>query len=153
MEEKKPMEVCTKTSDNYSLRENEFIKDDMIYCSKCGEPKLYEFPNYEQDKNKGIMKFPKRVRVICSCEQKEIERQEKLKQQQQQIEKFKKLQETSLIGSRYYNVNFENTDLSVGNSFKNAYNRCKKYCENYKECLANGYGIYLYAGRCGAAPL
>ena len=115
------------------VREDEFVKDDCIYCKKCGTPRTCY-----------IEPFKRWVRCICKCQSEELKDKEKKEQQQRQQVKFERLLKASLLGERYYNVSFENTDLNRHASFTKAFERCKKYCENSDEVLANGYGIYLW---------
>ena len=132
-----------QTLDNFKLFENEEIRDNMIYCTICGEPKLLDKPKELIGEN--FYNLPTRVRIMCSCEQKN--KNDKMEQLRKQMEfkRFKSLQSNSLLGKRYFNVNFENTDLiNCDETFLNAFNRCKKYCENSIDCLYNGFGIYLY---------
>lgn len=85
--------------------------------------------------------------VMCKCEQ---EKQDKEKKQQEMLDKLRrieKLKSLSLLGERYKNVTFENTQTGVSTSFDVAFNRCKKYCEVYEQVLKNGYGIYLFGDK------
>ena len=84
---------------------------------------------------------------MCKCEQ---EKQGKEKKQQEMLDKLRrieKLKSLSLLGERYKNVTFENTQTGVSTSFDVAFNRCKKYCEVYEQVLKNGYGIYLFGDK------
>ena len=152
MQNQKQTEVCMQTSDNYIVGENEYLKDDMIYCKNCGEPKLYKFEDWEEHKDKAFLKVPRRVRVICSCKQVELMKEKELKEKMELLNKYTRLRELSLIeknlGERYFNASFETMDMNVDESIIKAHTRCKKFCENYQECLKNGYGIYLF-GNCG----
>lgn len=85
--------------------------------------------------------------VMCKCEQ---EKQDKEKKQQEMLDKLRrieKLKSLSLLGERYKNVTFENTQTGVSSSFDIAFNRCKKYCEVYEKVIENGYGIYLFGDK------
>jgi DNA replication protein DnaC len=129
------MEVNMQTF-NFELKQNEYLKDGMIYCKQCNEPKLYFFKE-----------MGRYVRVACSCDQKEYEEEQKQKQQEKLMQRIKMLQSASLLDERYKSVTFNNTQLEgADETFKVAYNRCLKYCENYEEVLKNAYGIYLVGG-------
>ena len=85
--------------------------------------------------------------VMCKCEQ---EKQDKEKKQQEMLDKLRrieKLKSLSLLGERYKNVTFENTQTGVSTSFDVAFNRCKKYCELYEKTVKSGYGIYLFGDK------
>lgn len=125
------------------LREDEYIKDNMIYCKKCHGKRLSVLPDWRGGNKPTI------VRCVCQCQeeaQQEKARQEKLKEEHA---KFKQLQEASLLGERYHNVTFANTDLKRDDSFVTAFNRCKKFCENRQIVLEKGYGMYLWGSSGG----
>lgn len=126
--------------ENLEPKEDEYIKDNLIYCSKCNTQRSM-FIRHPSNKNEKVM-----VRCLCDCLT--IERDEKAKQEKelarlQEVERFK---ESSLIGDRYKDINFNDTEVGHNISFDNAFNRCKKYCEASKLVLSMGMGIYLYGG-------
>lgn len=49
-----------------------------------------------------------------------------------------------MLGKIYKNITFENTLDSDSPEFNHVLSRCKKFCRNYKDVLANGCGIYLW---------
>ena len=120
---------------SFKIKPTEYVKDNMIYCKKCNEPKLYKIENFM-------------VRVICSCEKAEEELKKEEEQKRIQLESFRSLQKASKLGERYVDVSFDNTQIDdeTDKSFLIAYNRCKKYCENYLQVMAGGFGIYMYGG-------
>ena len=61
--------------------------------------------------------------------------------------KIEKLKCLSLLGERYKNVTFENSETGTNSSFDRAFKRCRKYCELYEETIKNGYGIYLFGDK------
>lgn len=125
------------------LREDEYLKGEMIYCKKCNTPRIFVSDD-------GLLK----VRCVCKCQQEQFEKE---KEQQKLIERqsrFEKIKSASLLGERYSNVTFENTDLKRNASFVEAYNRCKKFCQNYSIVLENGYGMYIWGeSGCGKTHL
>lgn len=115
------------------LGEDEYLEDDIIFCKNCNTPRMFVSDDGKY-----------KVRCLCKCKAEERDRkaeQEKLVEKQVQ---FKKLQDASLLGERYYDITFENTDLNRDESFVTAFNRCKKFCENHKVVLEKGYGMYLW---------
>ena len=117
------------------VREDENLKDGIIYCKKCRTPRICSL-DFDGD--------IRWVRCICRCQSEELkekERREKAAKRQQQ---FNRLLKASLLGERYHDVSFEVTDLNRNASFVKAFERCKKYCENSNDVLANGYGLYLW---------
>lgn len=139
------MEEINKTTDNLmmatfskqiELKEDEYLKDDIIYCKKCNTPRI------------SVLDGVYKVRCLCECQSEEIDKELEDKKKQEQIEKFQRLQQGSILGKKYKDTTFANTDIDRGNSFLQAMARCQKYCEAYKECYKSGYGIYFY-GSCG----
>lgn len=128
--------LMTKNLLNFDLKEDEYIKDDIIYCKKCNTPRITILDN----------EF--KVRCICKCQNEKLEKEIEERKKQEQIEKFESLQQGSILGDKYKNTFFNNTDIDRSNSFLQAMARCQKYCDIYKDCFKNGYGIYFY-GNCG----
>lgn len=123
---------------NLKLQDDEYMKEDIIYCKKCDTPRttIVELFN-----NKRI------VRCICKCQKEERDRKAELEKEIEKQMKIAKLQEASFLSERYKDVTFDNCITGENESFDIAYNRCKKYCENSNEILKNGYGIYLWGDK------
>lgn len=92
----------------------------LRFCPVCKEPNTEKRQNYE-------------VHVECKCE-----RESRINA------KIKHLQNLSLLGKRYENACFENTKTGINAEFDRAFERCIKFCENHKETIKNGHGIYLW---------
>ena len=110
-------------------------EDGRLYCSKCH--------TLRETKN-AVPIFNKRMPVWCECMK---EKERKAKEQakyNKKAEVLNRLRSASLLGERYANTTFENTDLTVGGDFVKAFERCKKYCDVADASLENGYGIYIY---------
>lgn len=117
------------------LKENEVIKDNMIYCTICGETKIYVGNDW-----KGNIVARK---CVCSCFEKEQQRLREEEEKRNKITRIERLKNRSLIDERYRDKKFKDLELT-NNSFANAYKRCKTYCEISNEVYEKGYGIYLY---------
>lgn len=111
--------------------EEEYIKDNIIYCKSCHTPRMCE----------GL--FGRMVRCICKCQAEERDREEELERQRQKQRRINEIKQTSLLGEKYKNVSFENTDIS-NEEFYKIFSRCKKYCEVAHKVLDKGIGIYLF---------
>jgi DNA replication protein DnaC len=94
-----------------------------LRCENCKEPTLIERSGYEYF-------------YECKCE--------KERQIQAKINRLKKY---SLMGKRYENVTFENSETGTNSEFETAFNRCRKYCEVWEDVLKNGQGIYLFGDK------
>ena len=109
-------------------------EDGLLYCTKCHTLRVTE---------KVIPVFDKRMPVPCKC-MKEAEQKNKDRDEyNRKMQVIDKLRTASLMGERYKNTTFENTEI-VGGDFEKAFMRCHKYCDIADEALANGYGIYIY---------
>lgn len=118
------------------LNEDEYIGEDgLIYCKRCNTRKQTEF-----------LVFGRHQPVMCECQsqmyQKEEERQRQL-EKQRIVDKLKK---ASLLGEKYKNTTFENTEMT-SKEFEKIYSRCKKYCEVAETVLDKGIGIYLFGNK------
>ena len=86
------------------------------------------------------------VRCICKCQAEERDKQEELERQKEKQRIVDKIKQASLLGEKYKNVSFENTDTSNDDFYK-IYSRCKKYCEIADVVLEKGIGIYLFGNK------
>ena len=123
----------TNLLDTINLEE-EYIKDNIIYCKKCNTPRMCE----------GL--FGRMVKCICKCQAEERDKQEELERQKEKQRIVDKIKQASLLGEKYKNVSFENTDTS-NDEFYKIYSRCKKYCEIADVVLEKGIGIYLFGNK------
>ncbi len=116
-----------------SSNSDDYVKDGLLYCGNCNTPKQAY-----------IEGFKRNMPVPCECRKeqnrKEEEQRERFKKQQRIIE----LREQSLLGSRYADATFENTETSHSTEFAKIHNRCKRYCEVAEAVLRDGTGIYLF---------
>lgn len=113
------------------LKKGEYLKDGLIYCNNCNSPRSLLFEG-------------KLYRCSCDCEIKAEEAKQQEAINFHKALKIKELKEESLLGKRYYNATFENTITGKNKSFDIAFKRTKKYCENYKEILEKGLGMYIH---------
>lgn len=110
-------------------------EDGLLYCSKCHTLRV----------TRNIIKgFNMRMPVACKCMKEAEQKRKEEDEYKQKMRRLDRLRAASLLGERYKNTTFENTDTEVGGDFLKAYLRCKKYCEVADTVLENGYGIYLY---------
>ena len=111
--------------------EEEYIKDNLIYCKNCNTPRMCE----------GL--FGRMVRCICKCQAAERDREEELERQKERLRIVDKIKRASLLGEKYKDVTFANTEKPTA-EFTKIYNRCRRYCEVAREVLNKGIGIYLF---------
>lgn len=116
------------------LRDDEYLKDDVIYCKKCNTPRMFVSDNFK-------------VRCLCRCQGQARDEEERAEKERERLKEIEKLQSASLIGDRYKGVTFDKTETGHNATFDNAYIRCKKYCDVASKVLADGLGIYLYGDK------
>lgn len=120
---------------NFTLQDNEYIENDMIYCTECGQSKLFVGNDWRGNK---IAR-----KCVCECYEKEQARLKQEEERRNKVMRIEKLKNRSLIDERYKDKQFSELDLTNG-SFRSAYTRCKKYCEVSSEVYEKGLGIYLW---------
>ncbi|MGN0805372.1 MAG: ATP-binding protein [Candidatus Coproplasma sp.] len=116
------------------LADDEYIKDDIIYCKKCNTPRMFVSEYFK-------------VRCLCKCQSAERDKANEAEKERERIKYIEKLQTASLIGERYKNVSFANTETGHNTDFDTAFIRCKRYCEVYDKVLQDGLGIYIYGAK------
>ncbi len=129
--------IVNNASGNLEIQADEYIKDDLIYCKNCNGKRSLYFIN-------PITNEKKIVRCICDCQAKAQEEEIRKEEELKRLKEVEKLKVASLMGDRYKNVSFANTEIGHNNSFDTAFIRCKRYCEVSREVLKKGLGIYIY---------
>lgn len=122
-----------KNNSGIESREDEYKKGEDLYCKNCNTQRTM-----------WLAGFKMRVRCLCKCQTLKRDEEERKFYQQQRLAELDRLKEASLIGERYKNVTFSNTNLEDNKDFNNAYARCKRYCEVSQQVYEEGMGIYLY---------
>lgn len=115
-----------------SLAED-YEKDGLLYCGKCNTPK-----------QAFIEGFGRNMPVPCECRKAEIKAEEDREKLLKKQARIISLRNASLLGERYRNATFENTETEHSIDFAKIYNRCQRYCEVAGAVLNNGTGIYLF---------
>lgn len=116
--------------ESYSLLDDEYIDNGEIYCSKCKTPRVY----INKENNFA-------THTVCECQSKEYTKNVELSKLEN---RYARLKELSLMGKKYENASFEKLDMERPESFVQAVNRCKKYCDNWEEVKTKGLGIYIF---------
>lgn len=131
----KEMEVSMQNTIR-PLKEDEYLGEDgLIYCKNCNTKRQTD-----------ILIFGRHQPVMCYCQSQEYHKEE---ERQRQLEKQRivdKLKKASLLGEKYKNTTFENTEMT-SKEFEKIYSRCKKYCEVADVVLDKGIGIYLFGNK------
>lgn len=128
------MQISNKDKDFY------IADDGLKHCKVC---KGY----LETIINNPFTGEPKKVNCICSCTEKKWQEEEERKRNIAKQREIMKLQKDSLLGERYKDVSFDNTELGKNKMFDAAFTRCKNYCSISNTILEKGYGIYIYGDK------
>lgn len=131
------MEKVFNVEDYGGLKDDEYIKDDKIFCKKCNTPRMFVSPD-------GVF----RARCVCKCQKEANEQRQAEAEKLERLKRIEDLKSASLIGERYKNVSFDTTEVGHSATFDKAFIRCKRYCEVADIVLKDGLGIYIY-GACG----
>ena len=126
-------EIIEQMGANMHSSANDYEKDGLIYCGNCNTPK-----------QTFVKVLNRNMPTPCKCRKEQIkqeeEREEKIKKQRQ----IDRLRKASLLGEKYREALFENTETTHSKEFATIYGRCKKYCEVAEAVLKKGVGIYLF---------
>lgn len=121
-----------KYFDNYELKDDEHINEDFeLVCNNCETKRYFQHNNFV-------------VTCRCKCQAEAIEEEKRQQEQRQRMKILENLKSASLLGEKYKNASFEALDLNRPESFVKAVQRCKTYCEKWKEVKQLGLGIYFY---------
>ena len=110
-------------------------EDGLLYCTKCHTRRCTKEP---------VSLFGKRMPVLCECMKEEARKKEEQEEQAYKQAQLDRLRGASLLGDRYKDTTFDNTDLSRPEDFQRAFQRCRKYCQIPDQALEHGYGVYIY---------
>ena len=127
------MQVIRDAEMNMHSSVDDYEKDGIIYCGKCNTPKQVY-----------IEQFKRAMPTSCECRKQELKKAEEMQEKIQKQRRIQELRDSSLLGKRYSDALFENTETSHSEDFKKIYDRCRRYCEIADDILVNGIGIYLF---------
>lgn len=116
---------------NEGIENNTYLKDGLLYCSKCNEPKQAK---------KIILGKEKTVGILCKCD--ELQEKQRQKDLQDNIfwESVKRNKEIGITDKAYLSNTFENDD----NRNPDITSLCKKYVNAFDKMKENNYGILFY---------
>lgn len=110
-------------------------EDGLLYCTKCHTLRVTEHI---------VPVFERRMPVMCRCMREAEQKAKEKDEYNRKMQMLDRIRSASLLGEKYKDTTFANTDLSVGGEFEKAFNRCRRYCEIADDALEKGYGIYIY---------
>lgn len=114
-----------------TCNEGEYIKDGMIYCKKCHEPR-----------RKWMSSFGMYVGVMCSCMIEERDRREAEQRKAEKIARITQYRNTGFQDKELQKCRFEYDDGKNPKASK----MCRNYAENFEKFKAEGKGLLLFGG-------
>ena len=126
-------EIVNEMAMNTPSLADDYEKDGLLYCGKCNTPK-----------QAFIEGFGRNMPVPCECKKAEFKAEEEREKMLKKQARINALRNSSLLGVRYRDATFENTETAHSIEFAQIHNRCQRYCEVADAVLKNGTGIYLF---------
>lgn len=116
---------------NEGIKKNTYLKDGLLYCSKCNEPKQAK---------KIILGKEKTVGITCKCDEQQEKQRQKELQDNIFWESVKRNKEIGITDKAYLSNTFENDD----NRNPDISSLCNKYVKAFDKMKENNYGILFY---------
>ena len=117
------LETCDDSS--------EYIKEKMIYCRKCNEPR-----------RKWLSEVGLYIPVMCSCLVAEIDRKEAEKKEHDRLERIAEYRNTGFPDKELQKCRFDHDD----NKSKKASEMCRNYARRFEDFRNAGKGLILFGG-------
>lgn len=134
------LETITVSSDEY-------MKNDKLYCKKCGKVKKER--KYMAFLDKYLWLSPSDESILCDC----VKQERKATALKERKEKFLSFNDNvefrKLLGSKYINQRFNSLPPSNNDSYKAVKNACLQYCIKSDSVLTKGQGLYFYSSNAG----
>lgn len=116
---------------NEGIKNNTYLKDGLLYCSKCNEPKQAKKMFFGKEKIVGI---------LCKCDEQQEKQRQKELQDNIFWESVKRNKEIGITDKAYLSNTFENDD----NRNPDISSLCNKYVKAFDKMKENNYGILFY---------
>ena len=126
-------QIINEAAKNTPSSTNDYVKDGLLYCGQCNTPKQAY-----------IEGFGRNMPIPCKCREERNRKEEELRERMKKQHRIAELRTQSLLGSRYKDATFDNTETSHSTDFAKIHSRCKRYCEVADAVLREGTGIYLF---------
>lgn len=118
--------------------------NDILICGVCGEPRQ-EFREWsnptEEDPNR---KTALKTTRMCKCERDKHDEEERIKKQNEDLERISYLKKVSLMDSKFQNATFDSFQHTKFNQKNLKF--CKRYATAFDEMLKKHQGLLLWGG-------
>lgn len=110
----------------------DYTKDNgLLICGKCHTEKQMHIHIFDKDCI---------VPIMCECRSREVQAQEVEKKKQETQERINQLRKQGITDAEYGKNTFEHDDQE----FIKISNMCKKYVEQFDQCLEQNLGLLFY---------
>lgn len=116
-------------SGEFTLAADEYLKDGLPYCKKCGGARFYGKDGHY-------------ILSDCECIEEEKRKTLETMKAEERLRNFNERKKSSLLGERYQGVMFDTATITPNN--EKVYNRCKNYVAQAEAVLGNNIGLYIY---------
>ena len=122
------------------MRTNVIENDSIHFCPTCHEPieRILNFPVLD---GKGGS-TPRKVRILCKCQQAEKEAYDKRMEFEEKQRKINALRQLSLMDQRLVGVSFDSYQVTEDN--QKAFKIAKNFVCHFKEMYENHQGLLLW---------
>lgn len=117
-----------------AVSDEDYIKDGLLYCSKCGTKKQTRVT---------IAGKEKIMFCLCKCGVEKSKAEEAAEKEKKRVQRIRELRTHGILDTEIRKFSFETAEMTDN------LNKCKKYVENFVEMLKNNNGL-LFWGRPGA---
>lgn len=120
------------------LKEDEYMKDGLIYCRKCNTPRQ----GTVNDPDTGDVLFHPPMK--CDCQVEEEERIEREREETNRLFRIEANRQSAFKDDKLTRCTFEAADRTDAKLFS----ALERYCAEFEHMKSNGNGLVLY-GDCG----
>lgn len=117
-----------------AVSDGDYIKDGLLYCSKCGTKKQTRVT---------IAGKEKIMFCLCKCGAEKAKAEEAAEKEKRRVQRIRELRTHGILDTEIRKYSFNNAEITEN------LKKCKKYVENFVEMLKNNNGL-LFWGRPGA---
>lgn len=129
--------IVQRARENQKVNENDYIKDGILHCGVCGEPKEKVFTE-AQYREFGIERVP----IICKCDEKALNEAQKSQKRHENQMIVNRLRASSLMDTKYKTSTFDK--FIVNDDNRENLELCKRYVTKFNYMLEKGQGLLFY---------
>lgn len=123
--------------DTSEAKAGDYVKDGLLYCGVCGEPKQYRLTiPFKAGETVNI------VPIACSCDRARYKAEDERREANERKARVCELARYSLMEEAQKGYTFESADRNGIN--EGALKLAERYCDKFAECKKQGRGLIFY---------